>query len=158
VGETKRLLAVAFLVAACLATFASCGLGGGSGVPAPERGEPITIKGAVWFEPLGGAFSGELGDSCEAADASPPLRAGTPVVVKDVAGSTIATGELEAGEIVDLTFAEQNGCRFAFTIEDVPVSAYYEIEVSDDSARTAATFSYDELEALNWFVEWGVGQ
>jgi len=148
----------AFFLAACLMSFASCGIGGGGGISTPERGEPITIHGRIWFEPLDGAFSGELGDPCEVKDGSPPLRAGTPVVVKDVAGSTIATGKLEAGEIVDLTFAEQNGCRFAFTIEDVPVSAYYEIEVSDDSARTAATFSYDELEALNWFVEWGVGQ
>ena len=147
----------ALLVATFLMVSVSCDLGE-SRVPTPERGEPIVIKGRLWFEPLDGAFSGELGDPCEVADGSPDLRAGTPVVVKDVAGSTIATGELEAGEIVDLTFAEQNGCRFAFTIEDVPDSAYFEIEVSDDSAHTAASFSYDELEAMDWFVEWGVGE
>jgi hypothetical protein len=150
-------VAVALLATFCAVMATSCDIGGG-GVSTPERGEPIVIKGRLWFEPLGGGLSGELGDPCEAPDASPSLRAGAPVVVKDVAGSTIASGELEEGEIVDLTFAEHNGCRFPFTIEDVPVSAYYQIDISDDSARTGASFSYDELEAMDWFVEWGVGQ
>jgi hypothetical protein len=151
-----RFVSTILLLAVCAVASVSCDLGGGE-VPTPERGEPITIKGRLWFEPLDGGFSGELGDPCEVKDGSPPLRAGTPVVVKDVAGTTIATGELEAGEIVDLSFAEHNGCRFPFTVEDVPVSAYYEIEISDDSARIGTSISYDELEAGDWTVEWGVG-
>jgi hypothetical protein len=149
-----RFLSIVFLLAVCLLIFASCDTGGG-GVRTPAQGEPIAINGELWFEPLTKPFSGGLGDPCEVDSEYTELRAGMPVVVKDVAGSTVATGELEAGVIVDLTFAEHNGCRFDFRVEDVPVSAYYQIEVADTGA---ATFSYDELEAMNWTVRWGVGE
>jgi hypothetical protein len=134
----------------------SCDIGGG-GVQTPAQGEPSVIKGELWFEPLGKAVYHVLGDPCEVRRDSYDLRAGTPVVVKDVAGSTVATGELEPGVIVDLSFAVENGCRFDFTVEDVPVSAYYQIEIGDP-AHTTASFSYDELESMNWTVRWGVGE
>jgi hypothetical protein len=141
------------LFAICCLASVSCDLGGGE-VATPAQGEPIVINGELWFEPLTTPFTGGLGDPCEVDEESTELHAGTPVVVKDVAGSTVATGELEPGVIVDLSFAEHNGCRFDFTIEDVPVSAYYQIEVGD----TGASFSYDELESMNWTVRWGVGE
>ena len=102
---------------------ASCGLDGGGGVQTPPQGEPSVIRGQLWFEPSERMFYGGLGDSCEVDGRFYDLRAGTPVIVNDVAGSTIATGKLEPGVIVEPNLGVPHGCRFAFTIEDVPVSA-----------------------------------
>jgi hypothetical protein len=144
-------------LAALLFIFASCDLGE-SGVPTPDRGEPSVIKGALRFEPSETMFTGALGDPCEVDGQSYDLRAGAPVVVTDVAGSTIAMGELEAGVIVEPNLGVPHGCRFAFTIEDVPISAYYEIKVGSVLASTSLSLSHDELEADGWFVEWSVGE
>jgi hypothetical protein len=147
---------VALVATLCAVMTTSCDIGGG-GVQTPAQGEPLVISGELWFEPLDTTFSGGLGEPCEVDSESYDLRAGTPVAVKDVAGSTVATGKLEAGVIVDLSFAAENGCRFDFTIDDVPTSAYYQIEVGDP-VSTSASFSYDELESMDWTVRWGVGE
>jgi len=150
-------VAMAVLATLCAVMAISCDIGGGGGVQTPAQGEPLVINGELWFEPLDTTFSGGLGDPCEVDGQSYDLRAGTPVVVKDVAGSSIATGALEPGVIVDLSFAGRHGCRFDFTIEDVPTSAYYQFEIGDP-VQTSASFSYDELESMNWTVRWGVGE
>jgi hypothetical protein len=149
--------AMAVVLAICCLTFVSCDIGGG-GVPTPAQGEPSVIRGQVWFQPSERMFTGALGDSCEVDGQSYDLHAGAPVVVNDVAGSIIASGVLEAGVIVERSLGVPHGCRFAFTIEDVPVSAYYQIEVGSVLASSSLTLSYDELEAENWTVEWEVSE
>jgi len=148
-------IAIGVLLAACLAIFASCDLGE-SGVPTPEQGKPSVIKGQVLFMPHDRVFFGALGDSCEADGVSYDLRGGTPVVVKDVAGTAVARSELEAGVIVETNLSEPQGCRFAFTVEHVPVSSYYKVEFVDPDGPSVS-LSYDELEAAGWFVELDIG-
>ena len=149
-------VAAAILFTVCCVVSISCDLDGVAEVQTPPQGEPSVIRGRLWFEPSERMFYGGLGDSCEVDGQSYDLRAGTPVVVKDVAGSTIATGELEPGVIVEPSLGVPHGCRFAFEIRDVPTSAYYMIEVGDP-VGPGIGLSYDELEAAHWTVEW-VGQ
>jgi hypothetical protein len=147
---------IALLLTICFVASTSCGLEGGREVQTPIQGEPSVIVGRLWFYPSKTLFYGALGDSCEVDSQWYDLRAGTPVVVKDAAGSTIATGELQPGVIVELSLGVPHGCRFDFTVRDVPVSAYYEIKVSPPDG-TSLSLSYDELEAAGWAVEWGIG-
>jgi hypothetical protein len=147
--------ATAFLAICCLVSV-SCDIGGAGEVEIPPQGEPSLIRGRLWFHPSKTMFYRALGDPCEVDGQSYDLRAGTPVVVKDVAGSTIATGELEPGVIVELSLGVPHGCRFDFTVRDVPVSAYYTIQVSPPDG-TSLSLSYDELEAAGWAAEWGIG-
>lgn len=150
-------VAMALVGAFCAVMSVSCDAGVEE-VPTPPQGEPSVIRGRLWFEPSERMFYGGLGDSCEVDGQSYDLRAGKPVVVKDVAGSIIASGVLEPGVIVEPALGTPHGCRFSFTIEDVPVSAYYQIEVGSVLASTSLSLSYDELESMNWTVEWGVGE
>ena len=147
---------VALLLTICSVASTSCDLEGGGEVETPIRGEPSLIRGRLWFYPSKTMFYGALGDSCEVDGQSYDLRAGTPVIVDDVAGSTIATSELERGVIVLLSLGVPYGCRFDFTVRDVPVSAYYEVKVGGPDG-TSLSLSYDELEAAGWAVEWGIG-
>jgi hypothetical protein len=149
-------LTIALVLTICFVASTSCGLEGGREVQTPIQGEPSVIVGRLWFHPSKTMFYGALGDSCEVVGQWYDLRAGTPVVVKDVAGSTIATGELQPGVIVEFTLGVPHGCRFDFTVRDVPVSAHYEIQVSPPDG-TSLSLSYDELEAAGWAAELGIG-
>jgi len=147
--------ATALFTICCLMSV-SCDIGGGGEVQTPAQGEPSLIRGQVWFQPHERMFFGALGDSCEVDRQSYVLRGGTPVVVRDVAGSTVATGQLGPGVTVERNLGEPHGCRFDFTVEDVPTSAYYRIEVGDP-VGPSLSLSYDELELMNWTVEFSVG-
>jgi hypothetical protein len=124
------------------------GEGGGSSEHT-IRGEMVLESGWVGEEPCtgGGGFS--------------DISSGASIVVKDGADVTIATGWLEPGIRPKVTAAERRAgadiptiCSFAFVVDGVPTVDFYSIEVSH---RGALTFTYDELEALDWTVAFKLG-
>ena len=142
------------LLTICLMMSNACGADGEGGAQTPAQGEQIVIRGQATFQPEERMFYGGLGDTCEVTGQVFP-RAGAQVVVKDATGTTIATGALEPGIIVEGVLGLPRPCRFAFAIEGVPRSDFYTIEVSD-SGGAVKSLSYDELESHNWTVEFGV--
>lgn len=88
---------------------------------------------------------------CKGIGGYDDIREGAPVVVKDQAGTVIATGALGAGAY------DINGdppCVFAFSVPAVPDATFYTIEVSH---RGGLTYSYAEMAARNWTVAFTLG-
>lgn len=76
------------------------------------------------------------------------IRDGADVTVKDGAGELLGTGVLTGGTATDV------GVTFAFTVEGVPDSDFYQVEVSH---RGALSYSRAELEDAGWVVEASLG-
>jgi hypothetical protein len=140
----------AVLFTICLMISNACGADGKGEAQTPAQEEPPVIRGQITFQPKERMFYGGLGDSCEVTGQYDYIRAGAQVVVKVAAGSTIATGALEPGIIVEGNLGSPHACRFAFAVQ-VPTGTFYTIEVAD-SGRNTLGLSYDELELQNWTV------
>ncbi len=92
------------------------------------------------------------GGGCTLAKEGPgefaDLKRDTPVVVRDEAGSVLASGGLSRGSDTLST------CTFAFAVGPVPVAASYTVQVGE---RPPATFTRDELAARRWTVSFDFG-
>ncbi len=119
------------------------------------RGEQPVLRGQVTFHPRERMFYGGLGDACEVTGQYDYIRAGAQVVVKDAAGTIIASDALEPGITVEGGLGLPRPCRFVFAVEGVPTSDFYTIEVGDGSTH-ALGLSYDEIESQNWTVDLSV--
>jgi hypothetical protein len=89
-------------------------------------------------------------DNCFGQNGFEDLQGEMSVVVMDGAGTVIATGRTEEG----LHDQFENVCEFAFTVEDVPTSAFYSIRIG---RRDGPTYSIEELEAMGWNIELSIG-
>jgi len=148
---------IAVLFTICLMMSNACGADGEGGVQTPAQGEQPVLRGQVTFYPSERMFYRGLGHSCEVTGQYDYIRAGAQVVVKDAAGTIIASGALEPGIIVEGGLGSPRPCRFVFAVEGVPTSDFYWIEVGD-SGSTALGLSYDDLESLNWTVDLRPGE
>lgn len=114
---------------------------------------------------------GVEGQPCAGENGYNDIHGGTQIVVKDNTGTIIATGALEQGKGVKpdmnaelLKLHEQIGtesgrgtpleCKFAVTIENVPKSNFYMIEIG---RRRAMTYKAEELQQNNWKLELSLG-
>lgn len=145
----------AVLFTICLMVSTACGADGEGGPQTPVQGEQRVIRGQVTFHPGETMFYGGLGESCEVTGRYSFIRAGAQVVVKDAADTTVGSGALEPGIIVEGGVGLPRPCGFAFTVEGVPTSDVYTIGLSDGGWH-ALGISYHELESQNWTFELGV--
>ena len=148
-------VATAVLFTICLMMSNACGADGEGEAQTPAQGEQPVLRGQITFQPEERMFYGGLGDTCELTGQFYYLHGGAQVVVKDAAGTIMASGALEPGIIVEGGLGLPRPCRFVFAVEGVPTSDFYTIEVSDSGSH-ALSLSYDELESLNWTVDLGV--
>ena len=118
----------------------ACNQGGEGG--GPSNGHDLTGSLAL-RDPDG--F--EIG-ACAGSGGYSDIAAGTQVTVKNGDGTIIATGELEAGDGGGAT------CTFPFTVESVPDSEFYSIEVGH---RGALNYSKAELADADWNVDLSLG-
>jgi hypothetical protein len=88
------------------------------------------------------------GMTCSGSGGYDDIYGGQTVVVKDSAGKTVATGDLQEGE------PGEGVCTFAFTVENVAEEDYYEVSTS---GRDGITYSHDELEAQDWDIGLSLG-
>jgi hypothetical protein len=142
-------VSTALLFTICLMMSTACRADGEGGAQTPVQGEERVIRGQVTFHPGETMFYGGLGDGCEVTGRYDYIRAGAQVVVKDAADTTIASGALEPGIIIEGDVGLPRACRFAFAVE-VPTSDLYTIEVPADSGYVGLGVSYGELESQNW--------
>ena len=96
-------------------------------------------------------FPGSVdGDQCSGRNSFTDLKGQLQVILLDGSGNTIATGQTEYGAYK--RFGET--CVFAFTLNNVPDSDFYEIQVG---RRQGPTFTREELESLNWEMVLTIG-
>ncbi len=140
-----RLVPVILAIAAIL-TLAACG-GGSAATPSPSP-QTLTVNGDITLHDVGT----DLALACRTQDCPPgfglclnesdgysDISAGGSVVVKDSAGTTIATGELGKGTDIDTSY-----CRYSFTVPNVPISNFYSIAIGH---RNGITFSQADVES-----------
>ena len=72
-----------------------------------------------------------------------------PVVVKDGAGTVLATSVLQLG-----TKTGPGTCVFKFEVKGVPETEFYQVEVSH---RGAMTYSKRDLESSGWTTSLSLG-
>lgn len=78
--------------------------------------------------------------SCSTYGGYNDIAEGASVTVRDASDAIVGIGSLSAGT------SSSGSCVFAFTVPDVPESAFYSIEVSK---RGALTYSADDVETGN---------
>lgn len=111
--------------------------------------ERHTISGAIAL--TDSEFSNDYysrGDDCEGSDGYDDITEGADVQVLNQAGTTIATGSLDAGAI-DIARDYDGTCEFKFSIPNVPKASFFKFEVSH---RGQISFSYAEMKAKDWNV------
>lgn len=85
------------------------------------------------------------------------MRIGADIVVKDADGTIIAAGAISqsvGGKPGFVNRARSRECIFRGSVDNVPESDFYSIEVSH---RGAKTYSKAELAASNWALQFTLG-
>jgi len=110
--------------------------------------QDVVDPGTPDATPVDGDFTdlGSLG--CAGIGGYNDIGAGLQVQVSDEDGTAIGTGELDLGEITN------DGCRFPFTVQNLPVAKFYKITVGH---RGELDYSYAELQAADWNVGFTLG-
>ena len=143
------ILAVALLVAAgCSGSAGSSPAGsvGPTPSPTPKQG---TITGNMTLIDSGNDRSGTI---CSGTGGYSDFGPGMNVVVKNEKGEIIGTSVTEPGPVPS-EFAVVT-CTVSFSVEELPRAKFYEIEVG---RRGALTYSYEELEGMDWHLELSLG-
>jgi len=91
----------------------------------------------------------QVGGPCKGLGRYGDLLGGTPVVVKDQAGTVVATGALDIGRV-----AAGSACEFNLVVGEIPKADAYEFDIG---GRTAGRYRYDDLVARGWQVELTLG-
>ena len=162
------IIAGAILTAAVILAFALGGedsrttAAGGGGEEAATR---HSVKGefsmsgdysSIDFGFDSGIPNPKVGQSCEGAGGYSDISAGVGVSVTDRAGDVLGTSILEMGTISDTAgdgFETQVTCTLPFTVEDLPDSDFFNVEVAD---RGSLGFTKAELEEADWTVQLGL--
>lgn len=137
-----RATAILVLLAACSA-------------PAATR-STHTIEGRfqlVQSERVAVETSGDTVTSCRGTGGYSDVREGLQVVVRDGAGTTLGTATLELHPSDPMP--DIHSCWYAFTVPGLPETEFYAIEVGD---RGELTYSFDELEEMDWRVSTLLGE
>jgi|GEM_PF-6544862 len=153
--EAWLLLLVGLCILAAVAVDVLCFGGGdrGAQAAATTRFPQTGVSGALELHGHGteslGRAAAAAGGPCKGLDAYSDLLGGTPVVVTDQNGTTIATGSLDVGKVTDAST-----CDFAFFVPDVPNAKSYRFEVG---GRRALDVGYADLAAQGWQVTLNLG-
>lgn len=126
-----------------------------------------TLSGTIVF--VKAPFSYE-GEPCNAPEGYEDIKTGSQIVIKDASGKIVATGLLGQGKTTPKPLTDDqrkkmqdpqvaqhlNGrvpslCNFPFTVENIPYSDFYTLELDNDR-RGQLTFKADELEQKGWDV------
>jgi hypothetical protein len=149
------------LVALAALMLAACGGGGGTKSATTTTQETHVITGTFVLQGLpkddpldendlgidDGNFYVNNG-SCEGADGYDDVQSGLQVTVSNEAGTVIGTGSLDTSEVTD------EGCRFNFRVDNVPVAKFYKIAVG---RRGELSYSYEDMKANSWSVSLTLG-
>lgn len=108
--------------------------------------DPHTITGTVSIVDLDANYS--AGGTCSGKGGYSDLRIGAQVTVRNQDQRTVATGRVSSSASHDLL------CELAFTVDGVPRSDFYEVEVSH---RGGLTYSHDEMVDNDWTVDLSIG-
>lgn len=132
----KRLLLAVLLVAGC-----------GAAAPTPA---PLSLTGTVTLIRGNGVSSNFTGSGthCQGAVGYDDFRDAMSVVVKDQAGTIVATG------VTGTAATAPGGCVMAFTIPAVPDVPFYSVEIGH---RGAVTYSKADLVAKGWKLDLTLG-
>ena len=146
--KSAGLVRCGILLVSAAAALNACG-GAGHSESARSVGGDLTI-----LDPA--LASGNVGGPCSGVGGYSDIREGTSVVVRNAEGRIVGTGQLAAGELIGRNGSTKAGdeCQFAIEVAGVPVSHFYEIEVSH---RGAQTFSRAELDSADWQVHLRLG-
>jgi hypothetical protein len=106
--------------------------------------ETYTIQGAISLQGADYFITSEDG-SCAGTRGFEDHTVGTPVTVRDGAGTVIATGQIGQSK----PFPDDQECMFFFSVLNVPYSEVYVIQIS---FRGPLTYTFDELELTNWYL------
>lgn len=147
-GRTRALIGAGAVAVLAAGIGIGAALGGGSKPTQPAAAPAAATSSSAATFTLGGTFTLKLGAFHwdHAADGSSPctgregyddITAGTPVVVTDQGGSTIATGSLGAGSAtVDSATGRATQCVFAIEVPSVPDRPFYGVTVSHRGTQT----------------------
>jgi hypothetical protein len=124
-----------------LAAVLVVGCGGATPSPTPAA-HLITGSLAVPVADLSDAAA------CSGAGGYSDIRIGSSVVVTNDSGATIGAASLTGGTPTN------PGCRFAFTVPNVPDAPFYSVKVNQ---RAGPTWSRAEMEANGWKIELTLG-
>ena len=120
-----------------------------AGVASASNTDP-TLTGELHLQHQGFFLSrSAVGDPCKGLGPNSDLLGGTPVVVKDQAGTVVATGALDIGRV-----AAGSACEFNLVVGEIPKADAYEFDIG---GRTAGRYRYDDLVARGWQVELTLG-
>lgn len=91
----------------------------------------------------------QSGSACQGSGGYDDIAEGAQVVASDGSGKVLAVSQLDAGK------ADGSGsCVFSFTINNVPYSNFYQLEVSH---RGELDYSYQQLSASNFNIATTLG-
>jgi hypothetical protein len=116
--------------------------------PAPEG--VVTLNGTVAIPIAGSPASppSSVSQSCTGDGVLADIHEGTPIIVRNGAGSTLQDGSLGPGEITPGD--EGQSCSFAFQVHDIPLGEnFYTVQVADRAVRI---YSADQLDAAGWDI------
>lgn len=148
----ERLIALETRVAVLETVVADGATGAAGGVSAAthELSGKLNLVSAEWTL----AYDGDQCGPSRFSRLPTGLVVGARVTVRDENGEVIAIGEILASEAtIDVDLGSeglyQGTCSLAFTVENVPTAAFYEIEAA---GHVIQLISYEELEAQDWTV------
>jgi hypothetical protein len=117
--------------------------------PAPEG--VVTLSGTVAIPIAASDVASppsSVSQSCTGEGVLADIHEGTPIVVRDGAGSTLQTGSLGPGELTPRS--DGPSCQFPFQVHDIPLGEnFYTVQVADRAVRI---YSGDQLEADGWII------
>jgi hypothetical protein len=136
--------------AALLVILAVAACSGPPDVSAPPAGVE-TLSGTVAIPIAGSDVASppsSVSQSCTGEGVLADIHEGTPIVVRDGAGSTLQSGSLGPGEFTPGSNGQS--CQFAFQVHDIPLGEnFYTVQVADRAVRI---YSADQLEADGWTI------
>lgn len=145
VARDKDLMRQIGIALACCLLLGACGGtdddAGGNTAP-EEAEESVSVTGSLTSSDMTEEIVELRGGGCEGRFGNyEGMSAGADVLVEDGDGSLIGKGELEDGIVTD-SFADFVGCRWQFTVDDLPQSDFYTFKIG----QAEASFSLQELE------------
>jgi hypothetical protein len=100
------------------------------------------------FSDVDGVYLADGSGGCSGSGGYEDIGPGLQARVSNESGTVIGTGNLGPGEVIE------DGCRFYFSISDVPVAKFYRVEVG---GRGEISYSYEQMKAAVWNVSLSLG-
>lgn len=142
--QVRQLVTLSNRLATVEAAVASSG---SAGLEPSTGGGRYAITGSIELFDPDGAF--DSGGPCTGTGGYNDLRQGATVTISDGAGNVLGLGRLSSG--MGMTSVV---CRFTFTVEELPRSDFYQVDVA---GRDAPSYTFEEMQAANWTISLSIG-